>query len=1834
MAPFWFTNFSSLNDFLRLSETQQYHMLVQRVAERKRLLRRHEDLFFLACVFTTSVDVIDKWPGLVRPNELCVIGPAELEYDYNQLASGLSSYEDLVAYTRGLSIEHFNRDLVIDGQIGIERVSHPEDAVSFGQHFGSTLVSAFSKGKQAILTYAGSKWSTICDKLRSIFEKTLGCFFDVFAARCTWIKEYWAMVANKAQELYETTMPFMAGYRELMQIGMALIASVAMITFAERFLVAINILATPIGLTKLFIPAAIAIFGITGFMEFTSGGGTVKEALFGMVMNFLSVLPDWLVPSDGKKGGGGSTAQFAPSSVLQGFTSMINCFSNAGLNEMGKSAQALNSITSAVKNLKNGALAGVGYVASALESLLGTQAAELGDIGLVLGLGLQEWLEEIDALEEHFRIVQSSSKDLLMRATVLASKGSKLVAAIATKAVSPSTQVSNILIKANERVRKLQAALMLQGAGGSRIMPFVIAFVGKSRTGKTLLTTKMAQSICNHDGLPEANVYSRQPQDPYWSGYRRQHVVIQDDFAAVEQDVSDESSLMQLISSQECRLNMADLAEKGMFFDSGAFIYSSNFEDASPHSKVHDKEAFRNRRNVVVRVEIDTDREYKASDPTANQKYSVLKFVDGSPVVEAEFTSYDDLECHILNAYAVHVEEKRANLSSAVPVDPIKRGMHSMFDCFARDARNLGEALEIELEPGTRPFLLWLKQVWCVKDNELVCLPYESKICEESPGIMSLGRTLEALRSAPNINSVSLLYLERVMKELKELPGWNLSLEQWSLEPHIQDFVRSLSLEQRVVLILCHREFCRQNDEGTWVEKLVAVMKQGKDRIAAAIARWPMYAKAAMGVTLVVVLGGALWQILKVLASLCTGGGFTTAGGCLGYMHAIAQSKPPSRNTDSDYRFKNIPLRARHNRARGQNDCEFTSAQVAAKHLVCLKVGESETMAMILPGKRLMVVNHFARKIVCPMRAVIQRADGINLYCSLSPQRKELIEGSELATFHIPTLPEIRKSALRDIAWDSEMLATGEMQIRLYVFKYSEECGSHTYEYMDGIAHVVTKQLSIESGDYVRVIPKYLNYNIPTVNMDCGGLVLARIKGSWQIVGMHVAGTGNEGQACFIPGVPGSSVDETIPTSKGQCDLDTFMHFHEEVVASGPALVNVGKMKEKIFTPTKTKLVEVPKEWQIFGAETKEPSILSAEDPRIPENHRPFNVHEKGMRKYKQSCSDLDQHLLDGVVREIVEEFRDAGAEKFRSVDMHVALNGEVGCDYFDSIVTATSEGFPWVLERNGDKGKVRYLEGEPGNWNLPKDGPLERACTELEVAAREGRSKPLVGIECVKDELLPLRKIYADPKSRLFTVLPQEYNIVLRKFTLPFVAWMMKNRSQLCSQVGINPYSREWNRLAMSLQEKGSDILCCDYSSFDGLCTPQLMEAMTEIMGSFYERSEKMAIKTLLMSVFQRYSICGGRVYQVFGGIPSGIALTVILNSLMNEILVRYCWKRLMKPEGPMMMNAFKVHCAMVVYGDDNLISVGAAVKSAFNGKTLKGEMAKIGVTITDGIDKTSPVLEFRRLEQCDFLKRGFKLNSQGLWTAPQEKVSLFSQLVYVRESSYDSLAEAFRANGENVLREMWLHGPEAAKDFRDRFNNLGLSKLPSLAMVEAFHDEQMGSSVRALSVDLFSNTAFLGSLAATTTESSKMRLTPEVCASTLGLEDAGDFLVCIGIPVPKNREGIQINFRVGTGRGGLPTAENLRMVLCSKGAVIRKTILSQIRQNGRKVTFVSPNGNVVAMICALAWMRACGIVDKDFVSAGYQRAVEVCSRLGYDEQMQEILLSDPAPTFRPSGW
>lgn len=602
--------------------------------------------------------------------------------------------------------------------------------------------------------------------------------------------------------------------------------------------------------------------------------------------------------------------------------------------------------------------------------------------------------------------------------------------------------------------------------------------------------------------------------------------------------------------------------------------------------------------------------------------------------------------------------------------------------------------------------------------------------------------------------------------------------------------------------------------------------------------------------------------------------------------------------------------------------------------------------------------------------------------------------------------------------------------------------------------------------EYKRRVPHHIEYDNATEAGDCGSLIMAEINGKYHLVGIHVAGNGIAGSACYVP------YCESFSTKVGQSDFSMcFTEWAEpKVIGPGCKAIGIIAPEHSVASGGKTSFVETPVEWHLNKPCDKLPSVLKKHDERLAgTEHSDYDPYYVGMTKYAQEAGPFDPSVMDRVCAEIVEEWFDVTSDfSFEEVDLDTALNGIENLEYFDALVLGTSEGYPYRLDRKpGEKGKSRFVSGDAGNLEISDEQMLKDI--EWFEETSKVRVPDIYCIECVKDERLPIRKVLKEPKSRLFSVLPMSYNLVIRKKFLNFVKFIMKRRDVLPCQVGINPYSREWSRLAESLLDKGNNILCCDYSRFDGFLPKCVMVKIAEMISTVCacDSVKTSQIKNLMLACCSRFAICDRVLYRVENGIPSGFPLTVIVNSILNEILVKYAYN-VCFADLPVVRDNFKTHVKLVVYGDDNLISVSSAISSRFNGTFLVQFMLGLGIKVTDGVDKTKEGISFRELKDCDFLKRSFKETNEGLWKSPMAKESLWPQLHFVKAKKIE-MAEAYINNCNSILRELWLHDVEEARDFRRLILRdlkwVRAEKLLSMTQITSWHMEQLHGNIPFMS-------------------------------------------------------------------------------------------------------------------------------------------------------------------------
>jgi len=611
-----------------------------------------------------------------------------------------------------------------------------------------------------------------------------------------------------------------------------------------------------------------------------------------------------------------------------------------------------------------------------------------------------------------------------------------------------------------------------------------------------------------------------------------------------------------------------------------------------------------------------------------------------------------------------------------------------------------------------------------------------------------------------------------------------------------------------------------------------------------------------------------------------------------------------------------------------------------------------------------------------------------------------------------------------------------------------------------------------------------------TVNGDCGSLTFAMIPLGVAIVGIHLLG---RDRACGVLQVMKSDVEALCAA----VDADEMIPFNVEG-GGAPMLsvqdrqvhvgaLNVRSMSRYIAQGT----------MRVYGTlDLPEPRYKSRVIPTLlsEEMQEHFGVeidHGKpAMRGYAPWRNNLvkmvePENIFDRVAfQECAEAFVDdivaelpAGWEKELVVlSNKAAVNGVPSVKFIDGMNRNSSMGFPWNTT------KKNYLvpdpcDAYPDGVNLP-DEIWERVA-EIEKCYGEGRRAYPVFSAHLKDCATPFAKI-EKKKTRVFTGQPVDHCIVTRKYLLSFVRLVQKNKFVFEAGPGTVTQSPEWAAIREWLISFGPDRLAAgDYGSYDKkmaaailLYAFSVIAKLHEIAG--YDAKECRVIMCIGYDI--AFSICNfrGDLVEFFGTNPSGHALTVIINSFVNSLYMRYAYY-MSNPEKE--ARTFRKNVHLFTYGDDN--AMGISTKCAwFHHTAIQNVMASIGVEYTMA-DKQSESIPYIHIDDVSFLKRKWRWDEEvKAWLCPLELASLHKTLtVWLPSQTIDSSAQMVEVI-TCVNNELFFHGRKKFEEhhgfFRmifDRFPFNCIEKTKQLLtfdeLIERYQSQNIPPGFESLEAD-----------------------------------------------------------------------------------------------------------------------------------------------------------------------
>jgi hypothetical protein len=577
---------------------------------------------------------------------------------------------------------------------------------------------------------------------------------------------------------------------------------------------------------------------------------------------------------------------------------------------------------------------------------------------------------------------------------------------------------------------------------------------------------------------------------------------------------------------------------------------------------------------------------------------------------------------------------------------------------------------------------------------------------------------------------------------------------------------------------------------------------------------------------------------------------------------------------------------------------------------------------------------------------------------------------------------------------------------------------------------------------------------IPTQPGDCGSLAIAMTPRGPAMCGLHTVGYNN------TLGVP--------YTVKSVLDVMITALTPKSFIVQGCGAPMLGLQNEiQLVQPHHKSLIRYLEQGNVnvygsFPGFRPKPRSRVCPTPLSGEMCEYFQTEIKhgkpamsGWEPWRKNIVEMvkptvkhDRSILSECVKAYAEDIisgMEPGWEKeLMFLSRKASVNGLPGVKFIDKMNTNTSMGFPW------NKSKKSFLipavdDMYPEGVDFESD-VWERVDAVLEKYSKGERAFPIFTGH-LKDEATPLKKCEIK-KTRLFTGGPVDWSIAVRSRLLTFVRLVQKNKYVFEAGPGLVAQSTEWEKVREFLTAFGEDqIIAGDYGKFDKNMIADFVLAAFEVICTVYkaagfEENEVREIFCIGNDVAFPLVNVNGDLLEFFGTNPSGHPLTVIINSLVNSLYVRYAFRKL---GGDVKLFQKLVH--LFTYGDDNCMGVSKTTPW-FNHTAIQKVLADIGVVYTMA-DKEAESRPYININECSFLKRVWRYDADvGAYLAPLDEESIHRSLTMWVPSGtineYKQMVDVISsANGE-----YFFYGKEIFNKNREFFREI-LSRAPYNAYV-----------------------------------------------------------------------------------------------------------------------------------------------------------------------------------------
>jgi DNA replication protein DnaC len=1155
-----------------------------------------------------------------------------------------------------------------------------------------------------------------------------------------------------------------------------------------------------------------------------------------------------------------------------------------------------------------------------------------------------------------------------------------------------------------------------------RRAPFVVCFAGNPGVGKSVLLNLFAQRLFPEEKLAEYKdnfLFCRNEGVRYWNGYRKQPVVIIDDWGQVKKESSESDSFTELIGMKTNAifpLPMAKIEDKELCFESVVVLHATNGPFVIPTTLQHHKACWR-RRDFLIKVEVPRDLLLDPREPEGGVSFAKVR-----ERCEQLKPGENNMTAH----YRFTMIKPCPNVAGEVVIE----GPYDF------DQLTVRMRLEFDKYQKQQEFIVNSKANNMVADEE-----FQAKIDRiyERLGIDPLGmmvghadpgrRAFDAIIAAGAVDYQAPVIQGQAGFDLEyhcgQCHACLLTAEGVPTECRWKDRVAGSGVHQQQPE---SSGVVKEMVQDFWKQKI----ERAKVHFAEHIVKYEFFAKMSMisliifGLVGVVIAAVSLYRRFRPPGPQ-SGHEIRTAKMAMRYNPRIVANAGYNLQGDAGALelSRNISNSVISITREENGHVAFTNATML-KGTVCVVPShffmDPKTCEYIASGSEL-TIRSAGRVIIKDEfqkdRLFLMKDHDLALYCFTSNVQPypNLVKKHVIRTSDLPTLS----------AKGCGMMVTLD-RTNGTVLKTMSMIEPIDREYHYSINEkVAPEQFYLRQG---------WRYDVMTMVGDCGAPVIAcNTHLTRKIIGFHIAGyPGRAGGFAEI--LDFEKLSEAISQVEERCGKLVYMNVQHpdlteefedlKIVPCGNFTIT-GAMPRHLSPrqPCKTDI----KESLIHGIIDEPitgPSVLSDKDPRLIEKCSPL---AKAVNKYGGVSPSIARERLQEVKVALQKEF----CEIQSSVEPRVltefeAINGVAGMEYAEGLNMQSSAGFPWSMRRkmSEETGKLFLFDGEPGQYVAKQE--LQEAIDERIKKAQKGKRVPSIWIDQMKVERRLLSKIEAG-STRVFTMSPVDFSIVFRKYFLMFEVHFMQTRIKTSSIVGINPASPEWTDLFEKLAHVSDKGFCADYSRFDGSIPLCLIQLVLEIINEWYNDSEENQLirRVLFSEIMHTNQLVMNVSYFTHIGNPSGCPITTVLNTLVGRAYNYLVWFAV-APVGKN-LQWFVENVKAGIYGDDLAVSAKRELEEVYNLRSFNEVLGQYGISVTHPNKQKVEDAKYEDLSKATLLKCGFSVQGNQVYPL-MEEANAREIVNWIRESPDD--VKATEDNCNAALRHIFFYGRKKYEEFR----------------------------------------------------------------------------------------------------------------------------------------------------------------------------------------------------------